>query len=253
MDDLTIQSASLRESLRSCTSARVGLGAAGAAVSTADQLNFQLDHAVARDAVHASLDVRSLLDGLAVRHLQAMALKSEVDPTDRQTYLRRPDLGRRLHSDSIQQVSEALRVESPGVVFVIVDGLSALAVERHALRLLDETLGLLASQPWRIGPVCVVQQGRVAIADEIGSRLGADIAVVLIGERPGLSAADSLGVYLTWQPRPGRTDAERNCISNVRAEGLSYSEAARRTVYYMNAARRLGATGITLKERVAIG
>jgi ethanolamine ammonia-lyase small subunit len=253
MDDLTIQPVSVRELLRSCTSARVGLGAAGAAVSTADQLNFQLDHAVARDAVHASLDVRSLLDGLALRHLQAMALKSEVEPNDRQTYLRRPDLGRRLHADSIGMLSEVMRPASPAVVFVIVDGLSALAVERHALLLMDETLGLLASQPWRVGPVCVVQQGRVAIGDEIGSRLRADITVVLIGERPGLSAADSLGVYLTWQPRPGRTDAERNCISNVRAEGLSYSEAARRMVYYMHAARRLGATGITLKETVAIG
>jgi ethanolamine ammonia-lyase small subunit len=253
MDDLTIQPASLRELLRSCTAARVGLGAAGAAVSTADQLDFKLDHAMARDAVHASLGVRSLLDGLAARKLLAMALKSEVEPTDRQTYLRRPDLGRCLHADSIQLLSEAEGLESPSVVFVIVDGLSALAVERHALRLLDETLGLLASQPWIVAPVCVVQQGRVAIGDEIGSRLGADMSVLLIGERPGLSAADSLGVYLTWGPRPGRTDAERNCISNIRAEGLSYGEAARRIVYYMNAARRLGATGINLKETSAIG
>jgi ethanolamine ammonia-lyase small subunit len=253
MNDLIPQPASLRESLRSCTSARVGLGAAGAAVSTADQLNFQLDHAMARDAVHASLDVRSLLDGLAARKLEAVALKSEVDPSDRQTYLRRPDLGRRLHADSIKLISEAPRPDSPGVVFVIVDGLSALAVERHALPLLDETLGLLTSQPWRVGPVCILQQGRVAIGDEIGSRLGADMTVVLIGERPGLSAADSLGIYLTWQPRLGRTDAERNCISNIRAEGLSYRDAAERIVYYMNAARRLGATGIALKETAAIG
>jgi ethanolamine ammonia-lyase small subunit len=136
-------------------------------------------------------------------------------------------------------------------VFVIVDGLSALAVERHALALLDATLKLLDSDDWQVGPACVVEQGRVAIADEIGESLGAAMTVVLIGERPGLSSADSLGIYLTWQPRVGRTDAERNCISNVRAEGLGYEDAARRIVYYMHAARRLGGTGVALKESSA--
>ncbi len=131
---------------------------------------------------------------------------------------------------------------------MIADGLSALAVERHALPLMDALRPILAREPWRIGPVCVVEQGRVAIGDEIGERLHARMTVMLIGERPGLSAADSLGAYLTWAPRIGRTDAERNCVSNIRDGGLGYGEAATRILFYMEGARRLLATGVGLKE-----
>jgi ethanolamine ammonia-lyase small subunit len=233
----------LAETMRRHTVARVGLDSAGPAVGTAAQLEFQLDHALARDAVHARLDTRGLLDGLAARGLPAMALKSAADG-DRQLYLRRPDLGRRLHAESAELLDgEAGQAD---VVFVVADGLSALAVDRHALAVLDAALPLL--EGWRVGPVCVVEQGRVAVGDEIGAKLKARMTVMLIGERPGLSAADSLGVYLTWEPRVGRTDAERNCISNIRREGLGYEEAARRIVFYMNGARRLGASGVALKE-----
>ena len=227
------------------TSARVALAQTGVSVGTTAQLEFQLDHALARDAVHARLNVAGILAGVERLGLQSVALRSAVDagPGERQTYLRRPDLGRQLGTSS----AEALQHNSllTDLVFVIADGLSALAVERHAVPLLTAILSVIDSG-WNIGPVCVVSQGRVAVGDEIGERLGARAVVMLIGERPGLSAPDSLGVYLTWEPQMGRTDAERNCISNVREEGLGYSEAARQIVGILEAARRMQATGVAL-------
>ena len=228
------------------TPARLGLARSGASIGTGAQLEFQLDHALARDAVYARLDVAGVLAGVARLGLEGVALRSAVEagPGERQAYLRRPDLGRRLSMES----AAALQRDSlpPDVVFVIADGLSALAVERHALPLLSAVKALIEPAVWRVGPVCVVSQGRVAVGDEIGQRLGARAVVMLIGERPGLSAADSLGVYITWEPRVGRTDAERNCISNVRGEGLSYQEAARRIMAVLQEAKRLGVTGVAL-------
>ena len=162
---------------------------------------------------------------------------------DRDEYLKRPDLGRRLSGDSRKRLVP-LRAEYDAV-FVIADGLSSVAVQRHAVPLLDVLLQALG---WRIAPAAIVEQARVAIGDEIGELLGARMAVVLIGERPGLSSPDSLGAYLTWQPRPGRTDAERNCISNIRAEGLSYAAAAHKLLFLMNESRRLKLSGVQLKE-----
>ena len=222
--------------------ARVGLGRAGVAVPTVHQLRFQLDHALARDAVHAGLNVGGLMDGLRERGLRPVSLRSRVPQGERQVYLKRPDLGRRLDGES----AGALVAEGSEVVFVLADGLSALAVERHALPLLDALLPLLAG--WRVGVACVVTEARVAIGDEIGGLLGAGATVMLIGERPGLSAPDSLGVYLTWQPRMGRSDAERNCVSNIREGGLGYAEAAGRVRDYLEGARRLGLSGVGLKE-----
>lgn len=248
------------ESLQRYTSARVSLGRAGAAIPMREQLRFQLDHALARDAVHAQLDVTAMLQGLQQRQMECIALRSAIASApgdDRQLYLRRPDLGRTLHADSRETLlqSSAATRKNPDVVFVIADGLSALAVERHALPLLDALLNitprLLSPERWCVGPVCVVSQGRVAIGDEIGDLLQAQLSVLLIGERPGLSAQDSLGVYITWNPRPGRTDAERNCISNIRHEGLSYADAAQRIAFYLDGAKRLQATGIALKENIS--
>jgi len=246
--------------LRRFTPARVSLGQAGPAIPTREQLRFQLDHALARDAVHARLDVAAMIRELRRRGVDCIALRSAVQAgNDRSAYLRRPDLGRRLDARS----AEELRVRAaksasepdvvvviPEVVFVIVDGLSALAVERHALALLDEMRAGMRAE--NAAPACVVSDGRVAIGDEIGFLLQAKLAVVLIGERPGLSSPDSLGVYITWEPKPGRTDAERNCVSNIRAEGLGYKDAARRVLYYMNEARQLGTTGVMLKERSGV-
>jgi len=230
------------KSLREFTPARVDLGRTGHSLPTSELLDFQLAHARARDAVHLPLDVRSLILELKQKNIPYVALSSEAH--DRFTYLHRPDLGRRLNAESREQLAP-LKSEYDAV-FVIADGLSALAVHRHAVPLLELVLTKL---DWKVAPVTIVAQGRVAIGDEIGELLGAKLAVVLIGERPGLSSPDSLGIYLTWQPRPGRTDAERNCISNIRAEGLSYELAAHKLLFLMTESRRLKLSGVQLKER----
>lgn len=218
--------------LRAFTNARVALGRSGHSLPTAELLRFQLDHARARDAVHQALDPRSLPPHVLVRSAAS----------DRATYLRRPDLGRRLSDDS----AASLMPGNYDAALVVADGLSALAVERHAPPLLDALLPKL--EGWRLPPLHVVLQGRVAIGDEIGQRLGASMVVLLIGERPGLTSPDSLGLYLTWAPRPGRTDAERNCISNVRPEGLDYALAAHKLHFLMQEARARRLSGVALKE-----
>jgi ethanolamine ammonia-lyase small subunit len=233
------------KSLRDFTSARVDLGRAGHSLPTSELLDFQLAHARARDAVHLPLDVHSMLLEFKQKNIPCVTLASEAD--DRFIYLRRPDLGRRLNAESRERLAP-LKADYD-VAFVIVDGLSALAVHRHAVPLLELVLSNL---DLNIAPVTIVEQGRVGIGDEIGELLGAKLTVVLIGERPGLSSPDSLGIYLTWQPRPGRTDAERNCISNIRAEGLSYEIAAHKLLFLMNESRRLKLSGVQLKERAPL-
>jgi ethanolamine ammonia-lyase small subunit len=227
------------------TTARLSLGNASPAVSTHDHLRFQLDHALARDAVHAALDVPLLERGLRERGLTPLALRSAA--RNRAEYLRRPDLGRTLSESSraALETHAAEQTTHPEIVFILADGLSALALERHALPLLDATLPVITNQS---SFITIATNARVALADHIGHLLGSQLTVLFIGERPGLSSPDSLGVYLTWQPRPGRTDAERNCISNIRAEGLSYAEAAHRIAHYIAEARRLQTTGIALKD-----
>jgi ethanolamine ammonia-lyase small subunit len=226
--------------LRNFTTARVGLGAAGVSLPTREVLAFQLAHARARDAVHAELDLAALAQELG----DFVTAHSEAP--DRATYLRRPDLGRRLDAESRRHIQGHIK-ESPGkfdVAFVIADGLSAQAVQRHSPPILELALMELNAAVWRIAPLVVVRQGRVAIGDEIGQILGADLAVVLIGERPGLSSPDSLGIYLTWQPRPGRTDAERNCISNIHADGLTYPAAVQHLVFLLTELRNRRLSGV---------
>lgn len=232
--------------LRALTPARVGLGRTGVSQPLHSQLEFQQAHALARDAVHARLEAGALAE--AVREIaggDVLRLRSKAasGAADRTIYLQRPDLGRRLDEPS----RAALSCGPFDLSIVIADGLSALAVERHATPLLRELLPRL--EGWQLAPVCVVEQGRVAIGDEIGEALQAALSVVLIGERPGLSAPDSLGAYITWAPRAGRTDAERNCISNIRAEGLSYAQAAVQLFFYLREARRRQLTGVELKEK----
>ncbi len=225
--------------LRNFTPARVGLGAAGNSLPTREVLAFQLAHAQARDAVHVELDLPALA------HELGDFVSAHSEAHDRATYLRRPDLGRRLDPESRRHIQE----ESGkfDVSFVLADGLSAQAVQRHAPRILELTLPQLHAAAWRIAPLVVVQQGRVAIGDEIGQELGADLAVVLVGERPGLSSPDSLGIYLTWQPRPGRTDADRNCISNIHAGGLTYPAAVHRLVFLLRESRHRRLSGVQLR------
>ncbi|WP_416757546.1 ethanolamine ammonia-lyase subunit EutC [Roseateles sp. So40a] len=235
--------------LRRHTPARIGLGRAGISQPTSSQLAFQLAHAQARDAVHRALDHEGLAAALQSQGLTTLDLHSAA--SDRAEYLQRPDLGRQLDArstDLLRGLSDESRVDdAPELALIVADGLSALAVERHAPALIAELRGVLPAE-WRWAPVAIVRQARVAIGDPIGEALGARLAVVLIGERPGLSSPDSLGIYLTWDPRRGRVDAERNCISNVRPEGLSPALAARRLAWLMTQARTRGLTGVALKD-----
>jgi ethanolamine ammonia-lyase small subunit len=226
--------------LRRFTPARVALGRVGNGLPTAAHLAFQAAHAAARDAVHAALDVEALLADLAAGGIAARHVRTACP--DRPTYLLRPDLGRRL-ADADRTALAAVPVPAQ-LAIVICDGLSATAVQRHAAPLVLALLPALE----RGGPVVVATQGRVALGDDIGAALGAEAVLVLIGERPGLSAPDSLGAYLTWQPRPGRTDAERNCVSNIRPEGLPVPAAAARLAWLIAAMRRLGLSGVGLKD-----
>ncbi|MFS8933817.1 ethanolamine ammonia-lyase subunit EutC [Cupriavidus taiwanensis] len=231
--------------LRRFTRARIALGRTGHSQPTDAVLAFGLAHAQARDAVHLALEVGTVTAALDAAGLPHVAVHSAAP--DREHYLRRPDLGRRLDEASRKRLDAARPQQAPDVVFVIADGLSALATQRHALPLLQAARQRLP-QGWQIGPVVVAEQSRVALGDEIGERLGARQVVMLIGERPGLSSPDSLGIYLTHAPRVGRTDAERNCISNVRPEGLSYAQAAERLVFLLCGAAALGRSGVDLKD-----
>ncbi len=234
--------------LRATTPARIFLARTGAAIATRDHLAFQRAHAVARDAVHDRLDATTLRDGIVERGLDAVTLHSAA--SDRRAYLARPDLGRLLDAPSRALVASLPRGHD--LVFVLGDGLSARAVERHALPLLDRALPEFRRLGWRLGPIAIVAQARVAIGDAIGAALDTSLAAMLIGERPGLSAADSMGIYLTWAPAPGRSDAERNCLSNIRKGGMSYDEAARRLLYLATAARQRKLTGIGLKDETSM-
>ena len=233
--------------LRDYTPARVSLQSAGHSIATSEVLNFQLAHAQARDAVHAALHAPSFVQRLrnelpSVASLSILPLRTNAP--DRTTYLRRPDLGRSLHPDSATQ----LHGGACDLALVIADGLSALAVERNAIALLQCLLPELQEDGWKIGPIALVSQGRVAIGDTVGSLLGAKLSLVLIGERPGLSSPASLGAYITWQPHPERTDADRNCVSNICPDGLSPEFAAAKIFRYLQSARTGQFTGIRLKD-----
>lgn len=239
-------------SLRTLTSARIALGRVGTSLPTQAQLDFQFAHAQARDAVHLPFDHATLRDALAQQGRPSLSLHSAAH--DRDQYLQRPDLGRRLDEASVATLEEHARSHPDAVdlAVVIADGLSALAVHRHALPLLARFEEQAASEGWSMAPVALVEQGRVAVADEIGERLRARMTVMLIGERPGLSSPDSLGIYFTYGPRTGLTDAYRNCISNVRLEGLSYGLAAHRLLYLMREACVRQLSGVKLKDEAQL-
>jgi ethanolamine ammonia-lyase small subunit len=237
--------------LRRLTPARIALGRTGTSIPTRAQLDFQYAHAQARDAVHLPFDHAALNSQLAERGRESLLLHSAA--TDRNMYLQRPDLGRKLSDASAQTLRDYAAAHPGGVdlVIVVADGLSALAVHRHTLPFLARFEEQMADD-WTIAPVILVEQGRVAVADEIGELLGAKMTVILIGERPGLSSPDSLGLYFTYNPKVGLTDAWRNCISNVRLEGLSYGMAAHRLLYLMREACRRQLSGVNLKDEAQI-
>ena len=241
--------------LRAHTPANIAIGRTGHSLPTREVLRFGLAHAQARDAVHIPLDCARLMSELAAAGWPSVTVHSAAADSGagaRQTYLCRPDLGRRLSESGMPQL-DALAAASnaaPDLCVVIGDGLSPLAVQSHALPLLGALRNRWrdAGRHWSTTPVVIATQARVALGDEIAERLRARMVLVLIGERPGLSSPDSLGVYATWAPRVGRSDAERNCISNVRAEGLSYPAAAFKLAWLIDEAFRRALTGVVLKD-----
>lgn len=239
--------------LKNFTNARIALGRAGVSLPTSAHLAFQLAHAQARDAVHLPFDALGMESCLQRLELPTLRLHSQA--TDRTMYLQRPDLGRRLDAASLQTLADwqAQQGDAPGfdVAFVLVDGLSPLAIHQNAVPLVALMLQRLqadTTQPWTIAPLTVVAQGRVAVGDEVGAALRTNCVVVLIGERPGLSSPDSMGLYLTWAPKVGTTDAARNCISNVRPAGLSLDAAASTLHRLLTQARQRQLTGVGLKD-----
>jgi ethanolamine ammonia-lyase small subunit len=242
------------DGLRNFTDARIALGRAGVSQPTAAHLAFQLAHAQARDAVHLPLDAHGMADSLASLGLPTLMLQSQA--INRTTYLQRPDLGRRLDTSSLETLALwqcKNTAQSFDVAFVVVDGLSPLAIHQNALPFVSVMLQRLihdAVNTWTVAPLTVVSQGRVAVGDEVGEQLRASMVVVLIGERPGLSSPDSMGLYITWHPKVGTTDAARNCISNVRPAGLSVDAAALTLHQLMVQARVKQLTGVGLKDDV---
>jgi ethanolamine ammonia-lyase small subunit len=244
MADHPTQSDGAWARLRALTAARIGLARTGASLATVPLLEFKLAHARARDAVHESLDQARLVADLGELGLPVRAVATAAE--DRQIYLMRPDLGRRLAPDG--ETSLKPDASTYDIAIVIVDGLSARAVQMHARPLLTELLPARRAEGWRIAPLVVVRHGRVAIGDMIATLLGADCAVVLIGERPGLTAPDSMGAYLTWRPGAQTTDADRNCISNIRPDGIGYADAAAKLAYLLTAIHRRRLSGVRLKD-----
>ena len=231
--------------LRTLTPARVALGRAGASLPTRSLLDFTLDHARARDAVHAPFDAEAIAAEVARLGLGALHVQSQA--TSRRDYLSRPDLGRRLDLASAARLAEEAGA-GVDVVIVIGDGLSSKAVHAHAVAVVARLAPRLAAAGITLGPVVIASGARVALGDEIGASLDARIVVLLIGERPGLSAPDSLGAYLTFAPRIGRTDAERNCVSNIHRAGLTHDEAAAKIAWLTREGLARRITGIALKD-----
>jgi ethanolamine ammonia-lyase small subunit len=239
--------------LRQFTAARIALGRSGVSLPTQPQLAFQLAHAQARDAVQLEMDMPQLLQDMALAGLAIAkdALILESAANDRLTYLQRPDLGRRLNAASLS-VLAAQQGKSKercyDIALVIADGLSALAIAKNAVPFMAALTRRLAPENWSMAPLSIVRLGRVAVADDVGEHLGARVVVMLIGERPGLSSPDSMGLYATWMPRVGLNDADRNCISNIRPGGLGYEEAARKLHYLLGEMRLREVSGVNLKD-----
>jgi ethanolamine ammonia-lyase small subunit len=238
-------SSSLAARLSSLTPARVALGRTGASLTTEEVLRFQLAHAEARDAVHVPLDSEAVTAGIMA--LGCNVVRVETPATRRDLYLRRPDLGRRLQGESAERLDK-LRRDDLDIAIVVADGLSSRAVTNNAVPLLSRLIPKLTDRGLTLAPVVVSEGARVALGDEIAGRLGARLVLVLIGERPGLSSPDSLGAYLTYAPRPGLTDAERNCVSNIRPGGLDVEAASSKLVWLVVKALAAGMSGVQLKD-----
>lgn len=234
--------------LQNYTPARIARGRAGHSFPTSELLKFQADHAQARDAVYSVLDIPLLIDSLkSDLDLPIITLKSKVE--NRSEYLQRPDLGRTLSQES-RELLQAMKIEESDVCFVVVDGLSADAINQNTPPVLKNIIAKLKKINWKIAPICLVEQGRVAVADEIGYLLKSKIVVVLIGERPGLTSPNSMGAYITFNPQVGITDESRNCVSNIRPEGMSSEAAAQKILYLLTEMKVKKISGVNLKDEV---
>jgi ethanolamine ammonia-lyase small subunit len=235
------------QQLRGATSARIALGRAGGSLPTEEWLDFKSSHAAARDAVHNHFHADDLAREVSALGLETVTVESAA--ADRMTFLQRPDLGRRLTSESAQRLEQLELRERPSALSIIVsDGLSALAVHRQAQPLLAALIPQLRDRQISLAPIVIARFGRVALMDEIGDLLGAELALILIGERPGLGSPDSLGAYLVYDPKPGNADANRNCVSNIRPEGLPIAAAADTLVYLISESLRRRLSGVGLKD-----
>jgi len=236
------------EPLKEFTAARIGLGRTGASIPLKQSLAFNLAHAHARDAVYSELDLDKLSEELTQFELSVLQLHSRA--AYREQYLQRPDLGRQLDDNAVAQLSDYST--NCDIVIAIADGLSATAVNQHSVNLLKILIPQLLAAGLKLSPICLVKQGRVAIADDIGIHLTAKLSLILIGERPGLSAADSMGAYLTFNPRPGLTDESRNCISNIRPHGLSFKQASKKIFYLVQESLKRKLSGVGLKDNAGL-
>jgi ethanolamine ammonia-lyase small subunit len=232
-------------SLRSYTDARIALGRTGVSIPLKENLQFRLAHAYARDAVYARLSMDNLLDGLQSFQLPILQLQSQC--ANRSEYLQRPDWGRKLNEES-KSIMQSISGDACDIAIVVADGLSAVAINQHLLPLLQLLIPLLNKNNYSIAPISIVQQARVAIADEVGNLLKARLSIIFIGERPGLTSPNSMGAYITFNPQIGLTDERRNCISNIRPEGLQYEFAVEKITYLIRQAVNLQISGVTLKD-----
>ncbi|HZX57939.1 MAG TPA: ethanolamine ammonia-lyase subunit EutC [Mucilaginibacter sp.] len=236
------------EPLKEFTAARIGLGRTGVSIPLKQSLAFNLAHAHARDAVYSELDLGKLSEELKQFELPVLQLHSRA--AYREQYLQRPDLGRKLDNDAVAQLNDY--AANYDIVIAIADGLSATAVNHHAVGLLKTLIPQLLAAGLKLSPICLLKQGRVAIADDIGIHLNAKLSLILIGERPGLSAADSMGAYLTFNPRPGLTDESRNCISNIRPHGLNFKQASKKIFYLILESSKRKLSGVGLKDNAGL-
>lgn len=230
--------------LKEFTAARIGIGRSGTSIPTKQSLAFKLAHAHARDAVYSRLDIDALSADIKQFDLPVILLHSKAG--NRAEYLQRPDLGRKLKKSSANQLKEY--TGDYDVSIIIADGLSAAAINENVIGLLDHLIPLFTAAKLKLAPVCFVEQGRVAVSDKIAHLLNAKLSIILIGERPGLSSADSIGAYMTYEPKPGLTDESRNCISNIRPQGLAFKPAAEKLFYLVQEAFRLKLSGVGLKD-----
>jgi ethanolamine ammonia-lyase small subunit len=233
------------EYMRKLTTARIALGHVGVSLPTKELLAFRLAHAQARDAVYSGLNMEKIKNQLSQANLFFLEIKSSSD--SRNEYLKNPTTGRKLHEDSKQLLKQ--QNTHADLCFILADGLSATAVNEHAVKVLEILYEKLKKIGWIIAPIVIAQQARVALSDEIGSLLKAEMVVMLIGERPGLSSPNSMGAYITYHPEPGLTDERRNCVSNIRPNGLSYHFAAEKIFYLLTEMKIRKISGVVLKDR----